>query len=83
MPSQYAVDHPTFPPCRDQGIAKPQQSAARYLEFAGYIGQRFFFFANPRASSSSLYPGGFTPWISKITEDTLVLTSTGAIRFMW
>ena len=57
-------------------IAKPQQSAARYLEFAGYIGKRFFFFANPLASSSSPYPGGFNPWISDVTEDTPVLTST-------
>ena len=32
-------------------------------------------FANPRASSSSLYPGGFNPWISNVTEDTPVLTS--------
>ena len=31
--------------------------------------------ANPRASSSSPYPGGFNPWISNVTEDTLVLTS--------
>ena len=34
-------------------------------------------FANPRASSSSPYPGGFNPWISNVTEDTPVLTSTG------
>ena len=34
-------------------------------------------FANPRASSSSPYPGGFNPWISTVTEDTLVLKSTG------
>ena len=33
-------------------------------------------FANPRASSSSPNPEGFTPWISNVTEDTLVLTST-------
>ena len=33
--------------------------------------------ANPRASSSSLYPGKFNPWISKVTEHTPVLTSTG------
>ena len=35
------------------------------------------FFANPRASSSSPYPGEFNPWISNVTEDTPVLTSTG------
>ena len=33
-------------------------------------------FANPGASSSSLFPGGFNPWISIVKEDTLVLTST-------
>ena len=27
-------------------------------------------FANPPASSSSPYPGGFNPWISNVTEDT-------------
>ena len=27
-------------------------------------------FANSPASSSSLYPGGFNPWISNVTEDT-------------
>ena len=39
-------------------IAKPQQSAARYLEFALFWGNVF---ANPPASSSSLHPGGFNP----------------------
>ena len=34
-------------------------------------------FANPRASSSSPYPGEFNPWISDVTEDTPVLTRTG------
>ena len=32
--------------------------------------------ANPRASSSSPYTGEFNPWISNVTEDTPVLTST-------
>ena len=27
-------------------------------------------FVNPRASSSSPYPGGFNPWIPNVTEDT-------------
>ena len=27
-------------------------------------------FANPTASSSAPYPGGFNPWISNVTEDT-------------
>ena len=34
-------------------------------------------FANPRASSSSPYPQGFNPWISNVTADTPVRTSTG------
>ena len=34
-------------------------------------------FVNPSASSSTLQPGGFNPWISNVTEDTPVLTSTG------
>ena len=86
MPSQYAVDHPTFPVNQryfhliviqwdakpSWEIAEPQQSAARYLEFAWYIGKRFC-----KSTSWSLYPGEFNPWISRVTEDTLVLTSTG------
>ena len=34
-------------------------------------------FANPRASSSSPFRGELNPWISHVTEDTLVRTSTG------
>ena len=34
-------------------------------------------FENPRASSSSPYPGGFNPWMSNVSEDPPVLTSTG------
>ena len=37
---------------------------------SGYV------FANPRAYSSSPCPGEFNPWISNVTEDTPVLTST-------
>ena len=33
--------------------------------------------ANPRAYSSSPFPGEFNPWISNVTENTPVLTSTG------
>ena len=40
-------------------------------------------FANPAASSSTPYPGGINPWISNVTEDTPVLTSTGGTRYMW
>ena len=32
--------------------------------------------ANPRASSSSPYPGDFNPWMSTVKEDTPLLTST-------
>ena len=39
-------------------------------------------FVNPQASSSSPYPGGVNPWISNVTEDTPVLTSTET-RYMW
>ena len=56
------------------GIAEPQQSAARYLEFAGYVGNCF---GKSTSVFSSPYPGGFNPWISNVTEDTPVLTSTG------
>ena len=69
MPSQYAVDHPTFPVNQRcfhffvlQVIAKLQQSVARYLEFARYIGKRF--------CKSTSVPEGFNPWISKVTEGT-------------
>ena len=41
------------------------------------MGDRETFFANPRASSSSLVPGELNPWISHVTEDTLVRTNTG------
>ena len=61
-------------------IAEPQQSAARYLEFAGISGNVF---ANARASSSKPYPGGFNSWISNVAEDTPVLTSTWRTRYMW
>ena len=32
-------------------------------------------FENPRVSSSSFYPGECNPWISNVSEDTLVCTS--------
>ena len=34
-------------------------------------------FANPQASFSSPYSGVFHPWVSSVTEDTPVQTSTG------
>ena len=35
------------------------------------------FFANPLASSSSPYPGGFNPWISNVTEATSPHVTSG------
>ena len=41
-PSHVLNQPALLPPCRDPGgIAKPQQSAARYLDFTKYIGKRF------------------------------------------
>ena len=66
MLSQYAVDNPTFRVNRrfstiswSRRIAKPQQSAARYMDFAGYIGKRFckstgFFFITSSRRIQSL-----------------------------
>ena len=36
-------------------------------------------FAIPQASSSTPYPGELNPWLSNVTEDTPVLTSTGGL----
>ena len=55
-------------------IAKPQQSAAIYLEFAGYIG-KLFCKSNERLLRH-LIQEGFNPGISNVTEDTPVVTST-------
>ena len=64
VPSQPAL----CPSHRDPGRnAEPQQSAARYLELARYVGDVF---ANPTASSSSPYPQESNPWISKVSEHT-------------
>ena len=80
MPSQYAVDHShvpsqpaLFPPCRDPGgLLSRNNQPPDIWNSQGISGNVF---ANSRASSSSPYPGGFNPWISTVTEDTLVLTS--------
>ena len=79
--SQLHEWHARFQGCRvsaQRTIPRSQSTRVffirrRYLEFAGNIGKRF---ANPPASSPSPYPGGFNPWISNVTEDTPVLTST-------
>ena len=71
VPSQPAL----LPLCRDPGgLLSRNNHPPDIWNSQGISGNVF---ANPRASSSSLYPGGFNPWISNVTEDTLVLTSTG------
>ena len=70
VPSQSAF----FSPYRDPGgLLSRSNQPPDIWNSQGISGN---FFANPRASSSP-YPGGFNPWISNVTEDTLVLTSTG------
>ena len=48
------MDYPTFP----VALFPPYREPGRNV------------FVNPPASSSSLEPGGFNPWISNVTEDT-------------
>ena len=82
MPSQYAVDHPTFPVnqryfhllSRPGRMLSHNDKPPDIWNSQGISGNVF---ANPPASSSSPYSGRFNPWISKATEDTRVLTSTG------
>ena len=65
----------SFPPYRDPGgmLSRPVGMLSRndgppdIWDTHGISGNVF---ANPLASSSSPYPGGFNPWISKVTEDT-------------
>ena len=81
MPSQYAVDHPTFPVNRRYfHLIVIQEDCNAAIISRRLLGIRRVYrgnvFANPRASSSSPNPGGFNPWISNVTEDTPVLTST-------
>ena len=87
MPSQFAVDHATFPvnghyfpSYRDPGgLLSRNNQPPDIWNSQGISGNVF---ANPRASSSSPYPWEFNTWISNVTEDTPVLTSTGT-RYMW
>ena len=82
MLSQYAVDYPTFPVNRRYfhlvvilgGLLSRSDQPPDIWDTQGISGNVS---ANPPASSSSPYPGGFNPWISTVTEDTPVLTSTG------
>ena len=75
MPSRYVVDHPTFPVNRRYFqlvvIHEDCQAATIFRQIFGLRRvYRETFFANPRASSSSPYPGGFSPWISNVSEHT-------------
>ena len=68
MPSQYAQSS------RSLGMPSPNNGPPEVWNSHGRSGNVF---ANPRASSSSHFPGELNPWISHVTEDTLVRTSTG------
>ena len=66
VPSQPAL----FPSYRDPGgLLSRNNQPPDIWNSQGISGNVF---ANPRASSSSLYPGEFNPWVSNVTEDTLV-----------
>ena len=75
VPSQPAL----LPPFRDPGVSRSLGMPSRnngppdIWDTHGISGNVF---VNPTASSSSPYPGGFNPWISNVSEDTPVLTST-------
>ena len=70
VPTQLAL----FPPYRDPGGLKSRNNQPHDIWNSQGISGNVF--ANARASSSSPYPGEFNPWISMVTEDTPVLTST-------
>ena len=61
VPSQPAL----FPSYRDPGGLPSRNNQPRNV------------FANPRASSSSPFPGEFNPWISNVTEDTSPHVTSG------
>ena len=71
VPSQPAL----LPPFRDPGGLLSRNNQPPDIWNSQAISGNVF--ANLRASSSSPYWGGFNPWISNVTEDTPVLTSTG------
>ena len=68
MPSQYAVDHPTFPVNQRyfQLLSRSNQPPDIWNSH-GISGNVF---VNPDASSSSPYPGEFNPWICNVTHIT-------------
>ena len=80
MLNQYAVDYPTFPVnqryshlfrdpggmlSRLGGMMSRNDKPPDIWDTHGISGNVF---VNPPASSSSLYPGGFNPWIPNVTE---------------
>ena len=75
MLNQYAVDYPTFPvlPLYRRDAKPSLENAGRndkppdIWDTHGLSGNVF---VNPTGSSSAPYPGGFSPWISHVTEDT-------------
>ena len=81
MLNQYAVDYPTFPVNQRyshfivilagcsavlEGMLSRNDKPPDIWDTHGKSGNVF---VNLPASSSSLYPGGFNPWISNVTED--------------
>ena len=81
MLNQFAVEIPTLPvdQCPPHPIPEgminrsirmlsrregPRQAFGTHM----YIGKLFFFFANPDASSSALYPQELNPWCSRTEE---------------
>ena len=78
VPSQPAF----FPPYRDPGgmPSRPGRMQSRNdkpPDIWNTHGKSGNVFVNPPASSSSPDPGGFTPWISNVTEDTSPHVTSG------
>ena len=74
-PSHVLSQPALFPPYRDPGgLLSRNNQPPDIWNSEGTSGNVF---ANPLASSWSLYPREFNPWISNVTESTPVLTSTG------
>ena len=67
-PSHVPSQPSSFPPYRDPGgLLSRSDKPPEIWDTHGILGNVF---ANPPASSSSPFPGGFNPWISNVTEDT-------------
>ena len=71
VPSQPALLPPYRYPggrlSRPGGMVSRNEKPPEIRDMHGISGNVF---VKPTASSSSLYPGGFNPWISNVTEDT-------------